>query len=496
MDTSDRGSLEKGDGPRLHDSINHKTFGAASVVDPELEKRTLRKVDWVILPLMTLLFLLNYIDRTAIGNANVAGLSKDLKLSVPKYEYNIGLMVFFILYIAVEIPSNLALKKYGGKWLSLLVIGFGIVSIATAFIHNFAEFVVMRGLLGAFEGGVLPAIAFLMSRFYRRHEFVLRLAVMQQLGPNLSGAFGGLLAAGLLGDFTIGSVVSWRKIFLVEGILTTAIGFASLLIVPTHPSTANFLSPEERICAVQRLEVDQVTVDGEEPISFASVMRQLKSINLWLTATIYAFVLIIVQGTGLFLPTVIRTLGKFTTVETQLRTVSVYAVGCIWALLVSYGCMRTRRHGVWIIMTNCIAVVGYILFLATTNKAVLYFAVHLGYAGLIPTGPIVLAWCTSNAGSELSRVVSVAFIASYSTWGSILSTWIYLPKYAPRYIPGNSVNVAAVTMNVVLTAITVMYIRGENKKRDLGERDHRLVGKSTEEINRLGRHHPAYRMME
>lgn len=76
-------------------------------------------------------------------------------------------------------------------------------------------------MLGCAEGGVLPGIAFLLSKFYRRHELVFRISFFLALGPSLSGAFGGLLAGGLIGGSPIGSVVGWRKIFLVEGIITT-----------------------------------------------------------------------------------------------------------------------------------------------------------------------------------------------------------------------------------------------------------------------------------
>jgi hypothetical protein len=99
--------------------------------------------------------LLNFIDRSNIGNANVAGFSKDLKLSVPKYEYNVGLMLFYVAYVLVEIPSNLVMKKIGSIWLAMLTLGFAIVCISTAFIKNFQDFVGVRIALGLCEGGVI-----------------------------------------------------------------------------------------------------------------------------------------------------------------------------------------------------------------------------------------------------------------------------------------------------------------------------------------------------
>jgi len=97
-----------------------------------------------------------------------------------------------------------------------------------------------------------------MSRFYRRSELILRIGIFFGCAPALAGAFGGLLAFGLLQLDDIGTVVSWRKIFLVEGIITTGFGFLCLLIVPNDPTTTKFLTESERRLAIARIQADQV----------------------------------------------------------------------------------------------------------------------------------------------------------------------------------------------------------------------------------------------
>ncbi|EEB90290.1 hypothetical protein MPER_11519 [Moniliophthora perniciosa FA553] len=188
----------------------------------------LRKLDWRLLPLFTVIYCINFIDRTAIGNAKIAGIEKDLHMS--GFDYNIALT-----YAIAEVPSNLALKHFGSVWLAALVTAFGLVSIGTAFVTSYGGLIVTRVFLGIAEGGTLSGLAYVLSGFYRRSELVLRIGIFFGLSPSLAGAFGGLLASGLLSVGDIGSVTSWRKIFLIEGIITCGIGLICFLILPNDP---------------------------------------------------------------------------------------------------------------------------------------------------------------------------------------------------------------------------------------------------------------------
>ncbi|KAL8284060.1 hypothetical protein RQP46_005173 [Phenoliferia psychrophenolica] len=453
-------------------------------IDPKVESRLVTKLDICIMPLVTLIFLMNFLDRSAVGNANVAGLSKDLHLSAAKYEYNIGLMLFYIIYIIVEPGSNLMLKKFGGRWLSVLVVAFGIITIATAFMKTFAHFMVLRALLGAAEGGVLPGIAFLLSKFYRRHELVLTLA-----------RSGGLLAGALVEGSPIGSVVGWRKIFLVEGIITTGVGFVSWFVIPTSPETAAFLSADEKALAVHRLTSEHIGISRGEKSTGKGVSRGFASLMTWGCAIGYAFINIPVQGTSIFLPTVIRTLGKFTTVQVQLRSVPPYVLATFWSIFISYMCMKTRRHGLYIMFSVSFSVIGYIIFVASTNSAVLYFACFLTYTGAVPNGPIFLAWATANSSPETARAITSAIVPAFGTVGSIAATWAYLPSTAPRFKPGNSLNVGATVGAFCVAGLLILYTKWENKQREAGKRDHRLEGLSESEIEVLGSRHPEFRYL-
>ncbi|GAA5873731.1 hypothetical protein JCM8547_005934, partial [Rhodosporidiobolus lusitaniae] len=264
-------------------------------IDPVAEKKLLRKIDLILLPQCTLLFLLNFIDRSAVGNANVAGFSTDLKLNASNpYGYNIGLMTFYVFYILGEIPSNLILKKVGSWWLAFLCLAFGVITIGSAFINNFGEFMAVRILLGIVEGGVIPGIVYVMTLFYRRHELAFRIGVFLSLGPGLSGAFGGLLAAGFL-NADIGGLHTWQKIFAMEGTITAAFGLIFFFTLPTSPEKTRWLTEEQREVALARLQVEHLGAVHEKTTG-KKVLRGILNPFTWACTLGYCFINVIVQG--------------------------------------------------------------------------------------------------------------------------------------------------------------------------------------------------------
>jgi MFS family permease len=148
-----------------------------------------------VLPPITILYLCNFFDRSNVGNAKILGLETDLHLT--NHQYAIALSVFYVFYVVADVSSNLFLKKATPRlWLSLLAILWGISVMCVGFVRNFAGFVVVRCLLGIFEGGLYPGSLLYLSTMYTREELALRVGIFYS-SASLFGAFGGLLASGL-----------------------------------------------------------------------------------------------------------------------------------------------------------------------------------------------------------------------------------------------------------------------------------------------------------
>lgn len=127
-------------------------------------------VDWYLLPGLTFLYLLSFLDRANISNAKLLGMLHDIGITEAS-DYNTALALYFIAYCACEVPANMVLKKFNPQlWLPILTVGFGITSLCQAFISNKAGFYAARFFLGASEAGLFAGCVFVFSMYYKRNE--------------------------------------------------------------------------------------------------------------------------------------------------------------------------------------------------------------------------------------------------------------------------------------------------------------------------------------
>jgi len=261
------------------------------------------------------------------GNAKIAGLTKDLKLE--RNDFNIVLTAFYIAYVLFEIPSNMVCKIIGPGWyIPTLTLGFGIISVCMSFTHNISDAAAIRFLLGIFESGMMPGIAYYLSRWYRRSELTFRLSLYIVMAP-LAGAFGGLLASGILKLSHFGGLHSWRMLFAIEGIITIGLSLIAYFTLTDRPSTARWLTSDERDLAIARIKAERVsTTEVLDKIDTPKILKGIFSPVTLSTAFIFLLDNITVQGLAFFLPTIIATIyPKNSVIYQQLKTVPPYLVG-------------------------------------------------------------------------------------------------------------------------------------------------------------------------
>ncbi|OLN92787.1 putative transporter C1683.12-like protein 14 [Colletotrichum chlorophyti] len=460
----------------------------------EAEEAALRrKIDWHTVPIVTTLYLLCFLDRANIGNARIQGMSKDI--NIEGYRFNWVLSIFYIVYLLVEVPSNVALKRIGPRYyLPSLVVGFGLTSLCTAFVKSYEGLAVARAALGLFEGGAMPGFSFFLSSFYKREELLLRMGIFIA-SSSLAGAFGGLLATGLSQipewGFEGMPIHTWRNIFFFEGFVTVIVGSFAPLWMPTGPATAYFLDDRERAIAVERLQREH-KADAEEPVGLHHVKRAVMCINNYICAVGFFLVNITVQGIAVFMPTILNDLG-WTATRAQLYSVPPYVVACVTAVAVAYISDRTCRRGIYLAMLALVAVVGFAILRFATGANVRYMAVFLITAGTFPGGPGFLSWAMNNSAGPSVRAVTSAYVVSIGTAGGIVATWTYTSKDAPKYHTGHTINLVGQTLVVLLAVLGIVYCLHENQTRENGKRDNRLDGRTEREQAQLGYRHPSFR---
>jgi MFS family permease len=369
-----------------------------------------------------------------------------------------------------------------------------VCSICTAFVHNFSQAAAVRFLLGMFEAGMMPGIAYYLSRWYTRSELTFRLGLYIVMAP-LAGAFGGLLASGILTLDSVGSTKNWRMIFVVEGIITVGLSIVSFLTLTDRPATAKWLTQEERDLAIARVKAERVAATQVlDKMDRTKLSRGLT--NPVVIATSFVFLLnnITVQGLAFFAPTIVRTIyPDKTTVMQQLYTVPPYAVGAFFTIFLPLLSWKLDKRQVILIACCPMVMVGYVMFLATSNPNVRYGATFLITSSLFCLGPITNGQVSANVISDTARSSAIGLNVMMGNIGGLISTWSFLPWDAPNYPIGNGLNLATSGTVLIVAIITLLWMSLDNKKRETRSVEEELAGLSQAEVEDLDWRHPAFR---
>ncbi|KAL2786079.1 major facilitator superfamily domain-containing protein [Aspergillus keveii] len=461
--------------------------------DAKAESKLRWKLDLYLMPTVALLYLFCFIDRANIGNARLAGFDTDLGLT--GYDYNHVLSVFYISYIIFEIPCNLCCKWMGPGWfLPISTLLFGVASIATAFVNTIHQASGVRFVLGIFEAGMLPGIAYYLSRWYRRSELAFRLSLYIVMAP-LAGAFGGLLASAILTLDHFGSLHTWRMIFAIEGVVTIGLALISFLTLTDRPETARWLSQEEKDLAIARIKSERVgTTEVLDKIDTKKLKRGIFNPVTMATSFIFLLNNITVQGLAFFAPTIVRTIYPDATVVTQqLRTVPPYVVGAFFTLLMPYFSWRLDKRMPCFVAGPPLMMTGYIMFLATSDGHVRYGATFLIASGAFAFGALTNAHVSNNVVSDTARSAAIGCNVMFGNVGGLISTWSFLSFDAPDYHIGNGLNLATSSLILILSILLWGWMSRDNKKREETDIDQALAGLDQRQIQDLDWRNPAFK---
>ncbi|KAK8083792.1 hypothetical protein PG996_002573 [Apiospora saccharicola] len=429
--------------------------------DQKETKKLLRKLDWHLIPFMSLIYLLCFLDRTNIGNARLDKLEQDLGLQ--GLQYNDCLAILFPFYIAAEIPSNIMLKRLRPSvWLTFIMVAWSACMICQGFVKDYSGLMATRVFLGVFEGGLFPGVNYYITQWYCRHECGFRMALFFS-AATLAGAFGGILARGIAEMSGVGGLSAWSWIFILEGLLSILVSFTAYWAIYDYPSTATFLAEKERDEVERRLAADRGHLSDDFDLKYV-----WQAIGDW---KIYVFMLIFMAGFtpiysfSLFLPTVIKGMG-YSANNAQLMSVPPYIFACISTIGASWFADRARMRGVFLLGFQLVAVLGFAMLAGSGNAAVQYAGTVFAAIGIYSQIPLCLAWNGANIGGSLKRGTGIAMQVMGGNCGGIIASYVYLTPDGPRYIKGHSILIGFVAMSFFLTLFMITWFRRENARRD------------------------------
>jgi MFS family permease len=273
------------------------------IAGEQIARSTIRKVAWRLVPFVALMFFINYLDRTAIGFAAPNGMNDDLALSAAQFGFASG--VFFIGYILLEVPSNLALHRFGArKWLARIMVSWGIVALLFTWVQNFEQLVVLRFLLGVAEAGFFPGAILFLSMWVPA-AYRGRILMLFYLAQPLTTVIGAPLAGALIQQHGLFfGLEGWRFMFFGVAVPAIVIGVIAWFYLKDKPSDAKWLTPEEQTWLTGALEKERNATGAAQ--KHVSARFAFRSGRVWMLSFIYFGFIYGLYSLAFFLPTIIE----------------------------------------------------------------------------------------------------------------------------------------------------------------------------------------------
>lgn len=374
-----------------------------------LESAVISRLMWRLMPFLFLLYIVAYLDRINVS-FGVLQMRDQLGLSDRVYGRAAG--IFFAGYFLFQLPSNLVLEKFGvRRWISALMIAWGVISCLMIFIRGPISFYSMRFLLGAAEAGFFPGMILYMRRWFPASARARAVAWFMTANP-LAGVVGSPISGTLLGFHGAG-LAGWQWMFLIEGLPAILFGAAVFATLSDHPHEPHWLKGEERTWLLETLERER---QSEPPVAKSDFWRVLVSPRIYLLSIIYFGVSTTMYGVTLWLPSVIRVfsgLNYFWTGMVAILPFLATVLIMVWVGMRSDKTGERRWHTAIPAFTAAAGLV-FAAYAGSTTVVVAGLAIGLAFAeGMC--GPF-WAMATSSM-SGLSAAAGIAVINSLANLG-------------------------------------------------------------------------------
>ncbi|WP_073459893.1 MFS transporter [Pseudonocardia thermophila] len=415
--------------------------------------RTVRRAMWRLLPLLGLCYLLNYVDRVNVGFAATT-MNPDLGLSATAYGLGAGL--FFIGYFFFEVPSNVILHKVGARlWIARIMITWGLVASATAFVTGPLGFYIVRFVLGFAEAGFFPGIILYLTYWFPR---VVRAKVVALffLAVPLSSVIGAPISTLLIqyGDGALGFEAGWRFMFFVEGIPTVLLGVALLFLLPDRPSKARWLDPAEAAALEAR-----IAAEDEAQVPHTTGLRAaLTDGRVLALAVVYFGIVFGLYVLGFFLPQVIAGFAEqfgtdLSLVQEGLVTAIPYAVASVVMVLWSRHSDATGERHWHVALPAFVGAAAIAVALLLNSPFLVMAAVTVTACGVFAAIPVI--W--QIPPRFLTGVGAAAGIALINSFGNLSGfAGPYLTGWLRDLTGAFQTGMLAVAFFMVLSGIVVL----------------------------------------
>lgn len=376
-----------------------------------------RKVSWRLIPILLLSYVVAYLDRINIGFAKLHMLN-DLHFS--DTVFGLGAGIFFIGYFLFEVPSNIAMSKVGARvWIARIMISWGIISAAMAFVTTPESFYILRFLLGVAEAGFFPGIILYLTYWYpskRRGQIY----ALFMTGVALSGVIGGPLSGWILENFSTSPFFKgWQWLFVIEAIPSVLIGIFLIFYLDNSVSAAKWLTSAEKELLLYNLEQDCAVKTKHFSLSSLFCNGWL-----WLFSLIYFSFVIGLYGIGFWLPTIINGLGIHDDLQIGLLSAIPYFFSVIGMVIIGKLSDKKNERRWHVAIPSVCTALGFVLSIIFAHDPILsILALTIATVGIMSVIPLFWSIPTTFLGAS-SAAAGIAMINSIGNLAGFVSPYI------------------------------------------------------------------------
>ena len=327
---------------------------------------------WRLIPLLAVGYLISYIDRTNIGFAALT-MNKELGISATQFGFAAGM--FYVGYVLFELPSNLALRRFGARrWLARIMITWGLAAAGTAFVRGPVSFYCFRALVGACEAGFYPGVMYYLSTWFPADVRARTFAWFNMSNP-LSSVISGPLSATLLQMDGIQGLEGWRWLLICEGLPACLLGLVTLYMLPDRPRDARWLSPEQQDALESRLAAE------DRPGITHDLVAAIRDPRVLIMTASYFCLIVGILGVTLWLPQILKQRG-LTTMQIGFASALPYLLATVGMVVSSVYMDRSRKFLASHVIGCWVGATGFALSVAVDSLPIMLAGVSVALIGM------------------------------------------------------------------------------------------------------------------